>query len=125
MYNDGYNRNSLNGGNRSWTIWRDYWTPDNINASMPKPADWDASPDRRESTFWITDGSFVRLKYVNLAYNIPSRFANKAGLSNARVFVSGTNLLTFSKFKWYDPEVSSAMSYPNVQTLTVGLTLNL
>lgn len=125
MYNDGYNRNSLNGGNRSWAIWSDYWTPDNTDARMPKPADWDASPDRNGSTFWTWDGSFVRLKYVNLAYSLPASLIGKAGLEQARLFVAGSNLLTFSKFKWYDPEIGSAMSYPNVKTLIVGLTLGL
>lgn len=61
----------------------------------------------RLSTRYLEDGSFIRLKNVTLGYTIPSLISQKWGISKARIYVSGTNLLTFTKYKGLDPEVSS------------------
>ncbi len=58
------------------------------------------------STMWLFDGDYMRLKNLTLSYNIPSRSLHKFGISTARVFVSGTNLVTFTKYPGADPEVA-------------------
>jgi Outer membrane cobalamin receptor protein len=65
------------------------------------------------SSRYLDDGSFIRLKSASLAYNLPSSITRKAGISNVRVYVSGTNLITLTKYRGLDPEVSSQSSNQN------------
>ena len=65
------------------------------------------------STRYLQDGSFIRLKNATVGYTIPSLISSKWGISKARIYVSGTNLLTFTKYKGLDPEVSSQSSDQN------------
>jgi TonB-linked SusC/RagA family outer membrane protein len=104
-----------------------YWTPERPNALFPLPR---KSDDRnvRTNDRLIIDGSYVRLKNLQLVYSVPVSFAKKIGFTNARVYVSGTNLLTFSKMNdWnLDPEAESgrAIYYPQTSLYTFGVNLN-
>lgn len=104
-----------------------YWTPDRTNAKFPLPR---KSDDRnvRTNDRLIIDGSYIRLKNVQLLYSIPSTLTKKLGLSAARVFISGTNLLTFSKLnEWnLDPEADSGRGtyYPQTSLYNLGVNLN-
>jgi TonB-linked SusC/RagA family outer membrane protein len=103
-----------------------YWTPENTNARFPRPLKYDlrnvATSDRL-----VIDGAYLRLKNVQLAYHVPEAISRKAFLSNARVYVSATNLLTISKLnEWnLDPEAESgrATYYPQTSLYTVGINL--
>lgn len=79
--------------------------------------------NNQTSTWWQKDMSFLRLKQLTISYDLPDRWISKAGLKNARIYVMGTNLLTFSKFKLWDPELNTnnGTSYPNVSTYSLGL----
>ena len=70
--------------------------------------------------------SFLRLKNAELGYTIPKKAVQKLKLSTVRFYVSGVNLLTFSKFKLWDPElnVSYGNAYPQMQTYTFGVNVN-
>ena len=70
--------------------------------------------------------SFVRLKNAELGYTIPKKVAKKMGMSTLRVYVSGVNLLTFSKFKLWDPELNGdyGQVYPTTRNVTIGLNVN-
>lgn len=83
--------------------------------------------NRQQSTFWLQDGSYVRLKTLEMGYNVPKNFANKFKFNKIRVFFIGTNLLTFSKFKLWDPEAAShdGGGYPLSKSLSFGLSVNL
>lgn len=83
--------------------------------------------NRQRSTFWLRDGSYLRLKTVELGYTIPKSVVNKIHFNKVRVFFIGTNLLTFSSFKMWDPELgdTDGNSYPISKSLTIGLTINL
>jgi hypothetical protein len=104
-----------------------YWTPERPNALFPLPR---KSDDRnvRTNDRLIIDGSYIRLKNLQLVYSVPGSFAKKIGFTNARVYVSGTNLLTFSKMNdWnLDPEAESgrAIYYPQTSLYTFGVNLN-
>ena len=101
-----------------------YWTPQHTDARFPRPVKRDlrntATSDRL-----IIDGSYVRLKNLQLVYNLPAGWARKAYMSRASVYVSGTNLLTFSKLnEWnFDPETGSGrlQYYPQTSLLTFGI----
>lgn len=84
------------------------------------------NPDNR-STFWTTPGDYLRLRSMNISYTIPKNIVNKVGLSGASVFISGYDLLTWSKFldRWqFDPEIDNASGgyiYPVEKILNIGL----
>jgi hypothetical protein len=73
----------------------------------------------------VKDVSFMRLKSAQIAYNLPSTFLNRAGIRNSSIYLQGINLLTFSKFKLWDPELNTnnGSSYPNVRTVSLGMNL--
>ncbi len=79
-----------------------------------------------ESSWWVKDVSFMRLKAAELNYNFPSSVYKRAGFKSASVYLIGTNLLTISKFKLWDPELNTGgrangARYPNVRTISLGI----
>ncbi|WP_207898538.1 MULTISPECIES: TonB-dependent receptor [unclassified Sphingobacterium] len=126
-YNDGASRNTW------WfyaypEIWNGYWTEDNIDASVPKPFPGDdprLNTVLNNSNFNVRDGSFVKLSYLQLGYRVPESVINRIGVKNLTVFASATNLFYISKFRLYDPEVASSMSYPNSRGFNFGINFNL
>jgi TonB-linked SusC/RagA family outer membrane protein len=102
------------------------WTPENRNADFPRQTlqnlTLDNEPIARpgSTSLYLQDGSFLRLRNVQLSYNIPQDLISRLRLSNARVFVSGTNLLTFTKYDGFDPEIASFDSNRQNRNLTQG-----
>jgi TonB-linked SusC/RagA family outer membrane protein len=106
----------------------DYWSPTNPTNKMTAigVGPYDAMTSR-----WVEDGSFVRLQNVTLGWDVPNRIARRAGMSQLRLYLAGQNLRTWTKYSWYDPEVSSRgtsdldlgwddASYPGTRTFTFG-----
>jgi hypothetical protein len=121
-YNDPWGR--ALGGNRTQYYHADSWTAENPNGSTPKLyADGDARSTGYlvDSYYNVTRGDFLRLKNLQIGYNIPKSILKNTGLKEVKVFASGTNLFCLSKFKFYDPEINGFMSYPNMKTYSVGL----
>lgn len=110
----------------------DHWTPETPNAKYPKIS---RSTNVRVSDRFVEDGSYLRLRNIQLAYNLPVSNLNIGWLRNAQVYVSGQNLITLTKYSWFDPEINSYggsssilqgidhYSYPTTKTLTLGLKL--
>jgi len=108
--------------NRVPSFWLDHWTPENPNAPIPNPKTaFGPNTYTATSDFWMKDGGFVRLKYLNVTYALPSKWMTKVGLSAVKLVFSGTNLFYLSKFNYFDPEISSMGSYPNMKTYNFGL----
>ncbi|WP_257668297.1 SusC/RagA family TonB-linked outer membrane protein [Parapedobacter tibetensis] len=82
------------------------WTDSNTGGSLPRLDGNDLTDPMQYSSRQMHDASFLRLKNINLAYAIPMQVVNKIGVTNARIYFNGTNLLTFSKYKIADPEVN-------------------
>ena len=81
--------------------------------------------NNRNSTWWLRDGSFLRLKSIEFGYSVSDKLASKVNLSSARIYVTGTNLLTFSKFKLWDVEMGgNGLGYPIQQSANIGINLN-
>lgn len=99
----------------------------NPNASMPRLTYGKNENNQQTSTYWMRDGRYIRLKNIDFGYTLNKNFVNKLRLANVRVFVSGSNLVTWSKFKTWDPETtkSSGEDYPLTKSVTVGLSVNL
>lgn len=109
------------------SVFLDRWTPENHSTMFPRV--WYSytqnSPTTNPSSFWAKDASYLRLKNLMLGYNLPQSIIKHIGLSNVKVYYSGQNLLTITKFyKWIDPEVGSAGSiynYPQVLINSFGI----
>ncbi|KAF2332558.1 SusC/RagA family TonB-linked outer membrane protein [Flavobacterium daemonense] len=84
----------------------DFYSASNINASLPRPSTYD-NINNAISTRNIEDGSYLRIQNVTLGYSLPSDMISKLQLSRLRLYVTGSNLYTFTKYKGYDPEVGS------------------
>ena len=119
----------------------DRWTPDNQNTDVPAFIDQQTRQDanlvskikvdQRQSR-WVEDASYVRLKNITLAYDLPASLIKRIGLSKVRAYVTGANLITITKYTGYDPEVSAFndndaqigvdfSNYPTARTVTFGI----
>ena len=100
---------------------------ENPNASYPRLSFGGNNNNFRASTFWLRDGAYLRLKTLEVGYTLPKSIVNKIKFNNIRIFFIGTNLLTFAKFKEWDPELGSSTGteYPLSKVLTLGLTVNI
>ncbi|MBR3500733.1 MAG: TonB-dependent receptor [Bacteroidales bacterium] len=107
---------------------RNRWTPDNpdTNAPYPRLSLENVTNNQQASTYWQRDMSFLRLKNAEIGYTLPKNISGKIGLSTTRIYIQGVNLLTFSKFKLWDPELatSNGSAYPNIKSYSIGVNLN-
>ena len=78
------------------------WTPTNTNTDVPRAVQGDPNKNGRSSDRFIENGGFLRLNNLQLGYNVPASFCKKLGLASLRVYIGGTRLLTFTKYKGYD-----------------------
>ncbi|WP_261387638.1 SusC/RagA family TonB-linked outer membrane protein [Chitinophaga pinensis] len=124
--------NNSTGPERSnlFAIAEDRWTEDNPNpnAFYPRLAYGNAANknNSQESSWWVKDISFLRLKTADFGYNLPKGLMKKAHIKNARLYVQGLNLFYWSKFKLWDPELntSNGTNYPNTRSVNFGLQAN-
>ena len=107
---------------------RNRWTPDNpdTNAPYPRLSLENVTNNQQASTYWQKDMSFLRLKNAEIGYTLPKNISGKIGMSTTRIYIQGVNLLTFSKFKLWDPELatSNGSAYPNIKSYSIGVNLN-
>ncbi|SKB96966.1 TonB-linked outer membrane protein, SusC/RagA family [Sphingobacterium nematocida] len=105
-----------------------YWTPENTNARFPRPTKFNLL-NIQSSDRMLIDGSYLRMKNIQLQYSIPNSWLGNSKLKNIKCYVSGTNLLTFSKLnEWnLDPETppGRANYYPQTALYTFGVKLGL
>lgn len=101
---------------------------ENPNASYPRLVHLQGGSHNnyRASSYWMRDCSYLRLKNLELGYNLPQRALEAMHLEQFRIFLQGTNLLTFTNFKLWDPEMGSSdgEKYPLPKTVTLGLQVN-
>jgi hypothetical protein len=109
-------------------IAEDHWSEDNRNlyAFWPRLSETPNTHNTQTSTWWMHNGALLRLKNVEMGYNLPQKKISTLGLSNLRVYFSGANLFTISQFKLWDPEMGgNGLGYPNQLVFNFGLTLTL
>lgn len=120
-----------NPGTNKYAILRDRWTPENPTSDIPRAGSSISLSEIPNSSKNIEDASHLRLKVLRVSYNVPAAHSNL--IKNLNVYFSGTNLLLFSKFTLFDPEVSrygtdntkigfAQGEYPYARTFTLGLT---
>lgn len=101
-----------------------YWSESNrdLYALWPRLSDRENANNYATSTWFMRDGSFLRLKSVEVGYTFPNKWTDRIGVSKARLYGSGTNLLTFSSFKLWDPEMAgNGLGYPVQRVGNIGL----
>ncbi|HSF52518.1 MAG TPA: hypothetical protein VLA71_02145, partial [Algoriphagus sp.] len=110
--------------NNALSYWIDRWTPENPSQTLPRLG---GVNNTVISTFYIQDMSYLRLRNLELGYTLPVGISEKALLQKARIFVSGQNLLTFTKVENFDPErqrgVGSDQSTPLYKVISAGVNL--
>jgi len=107
----------------------------NINPNAILPASTDSGPhpnNNVNSDFWLQDGTYLRLKNLNVGYNIPKEVLTPTGIQAIRLFVSGTNLVTWNNLGIYKgsfdsegPVTQSGRTYPLVKTVSLGINVSL
>jgi TonB-linked SusC/RagA family outer membrane protein len=116
--------------NRSKTV-LNAWNGEGTSNTIPRSYNSDPNFNGRISSMYVDDGSYLRLRNVRLAYNLPKQFTSRLSVSNAQIYITGSNLLTFTKYKGYDPEVGNSNGnnlssgveleiYPQAQTFHIG-----
>ncbi|WP_199727540.1 SusC/RagA family TonB-linked outer membrane protein [Hanamia caeni] len=116
-----------NGAGATWEWVTDSWTPERPNAKLPAiiESNYGSKGNYLPSTFWLKDGDYVRLKNIQLSYELPAKWLDKVKISRFSVFLNAENWLTFAKYKEFDPEstvnVSSLYHYPMLKTFTGGI----
>lgn len=122
---NGESFSEFNYGGSALTYVKDNWTPENPDASYPRLSLSDWSYKQEVSSFWLHSASYLRLKNVEVGYTLPNRFFNGTSISKLRIYVSGTNLMTFSKEKYFDPESRSGYPYyyPVTRLTSIGVNL--
>lgn len=111
-----------NGGNKT-SRWLDRWSESNPDGSMPRLG---GTINNNYSSFWLTKGDYLRLKNLEIGYTFRQReFLTKLGVQSLRLYLAGTNLLTFTSLDDYDPEKLSTDSrndvHPNTRTYSFGV----
>lgn len=100
------------------------WTPETAStADYPRLSSRDNLNNYQFSSFWQRDGSFIKLRSVEIGYTLPTILTTKVKINSARVFVTGTNIFSLDKIEYGDPE--SLTGYPVTRTITLGLKINL
>ena len=105
----------------------DRWTEDNPNqnAFYPRLSYGAETPSNinnfQPSTWWVRDMSFLRLKTIQISYNLPKRWIERIHLRNAALYAMGNNIFTLSKFKLWDPELNTdnGSAYPNTTSYSI------
>lgn len=135
--NDIFNLSSVNqtldygfGLNMPREVFLDHWTPTNLNAKYPVIS---RTTQTQISDRFVEDGSYLRLRNIQLAYNLPLQQWRVNWIRTAQIYASGQNLLTFTRYSWWDPEINSYggsnsirqgidhYSYPTSKAVTFGL----
>lgn len=115
-------------GSPPTTHWRDRWTPENPSTTMPKIYWGFNAPDKisRNSTYYLQDASYLRLKNVTLGYSLPKDVVERINIKKLRLYVSGDNLLTFTDYFGLDPERAGSgrfLNYPQNKIYSLGVNI--
>jgi hypothetical protein len=112
----------------------DFWSPYNKTNDQVRANFNDPNDNNRVSSFFVKDASFMRIKNLQLGYTLPDRILQTLGIKQFRIYLSGTNLYTLTKYKGYDPEIGSRSNlnfgidsgtYPLPRTFMAGIQLEI
>lgn len=120
----GFNARNSREANLFSDVYDNYWTPERLDAKYPRLFIGTNNNNNQNSSFWMANGRYMRLKNLEIGYTLPKRISQKMAMQNMRVYLSGVNLFTFSPFKLWDPDLQTgATNYPNNRIINIGLTI--
>ena len=107
------------------------WTPTNTDATIPAVSLSNNNNENRMSTYFIEDGSYMKMKYIKLGYDLPEKVLKPWHCTNLNIFAQVENIFTISKYSGLDPELPLSVygsridngAYPRARTFTLGLNL--
>lgn len=128
IYVNGWGIEPFRQGSVPTTDWRNRWTPTNHSNTMPKIYLADGYPpvQNYNSTYFLKDASFMRLKSIQLGYTLPVNIISKAGMKSLRFYFAADNVFTASKYPGLDPERTgdgNYVTYPQIRTFIFGGTV--
>lgn len=125
-------RSSIFNGQNTFAEFANRWTPENQNTDIPRLNRLTTSVYGSQ---FVEDGSYLRLKTVNIGYRLPKKLLSKYKVNNLRIYIATSNIYTWTKYKGYDPEVAAFQTgltpsldystYPRPLTVTAGINLTL
>jgi hypothetical protein len=105
----------------SWFQWNNTWNWENRDAEFPRLA---GNSNTAQTTFWLDNMAYVRLKNLQLGYTLPKRWLGKLRIDHFRIYGTGENLLTLSKYRGIDPEITNvSLMYPLVKSYSMGVNI--
>jgi TonB-linked SusC/RagA family outer membrane protein len=113
--------NTINDNITLYGFYRDHWTPENVDAAMPRVGGALDPSTTATSDFWLQSGAFLRMKDLSLSYSLPHALCEKISAKKISLLFDGTNLLTFTNYEFCDPEQRTLSSYPTMKSITFGL----
>jgi TonB-dependent starch-binding outer membrane protein SusC len=122
------NYNNVNFGSQryasTWQHWDNPWSVENRSGAWPRLG---GNANREETTFWLDDMTYLRVKNLQLGYTVPKSLLGKVGATSLRIFGSAENLATFTSFRGLDPEKGGNANdmYPLVKSYSLGVNLSL
>nr|WP_288331542.1 TonB-dependent receptor [uncultured Alistipes sp.] len=120
-----YTRPFYSSGNAPYYLVEKAWREDNRNADYPRLSTVANGNNAWPSSWWVKNGAYLRLKNLQIGYTLPEHILKNTGIGKINIYVAGTNLLTFSAFKYVDPEMPSVNNgyYPQQRTYSIGVNL--
>lgn len=120
-----YTRPFYNNGNAPYYLVEGAWREDNRDAEYPRLSTVANGNNAWPSSWWVRNGAYLRLKNLQIGYTLPKHLLSKTGIERVNIYLAGTNLLTFSAFKYVDPEMPSVNNgyYPQQRTYSIGVNL--
>lgn len=110
------------------TNYNDRWTPENPSEDVfyPRLSYGANTNNSQNSTWWLRNMSMLRMKDIEVGYTLPKRWMSRIGLENIRLYAKGSNLLTFSAFDLWDPELDTqnGAKYPIMKSVSFGIDVN-
>ena len=114
----------------TWDHWYNPWTWENRDSEWPR---LNGNANREETTFWLDNMAYLRLKVLQLSYSLPKKWLNVIRVDNIRIFTMADNVFTITKYRGLDPERSGLGNnggfinnpYPLVKSYSVGLNIKL
>lgn len=107
-----------NGNMSTW--YTNYWTSENKNAELPRLTTLQNNNNFQANDVWLRDGSFIKLRYIELSYSLPNSITSKVNVDRAVIYLRGRNLYSSDKINYVDPENLNP-TYPSIQAYNLGL----
>jgi len=89
------------------TFWLDRWTEENPSTELPRLTSVDLNNNQRPSDFYVENATFLRLRNLQLGWNVPKAWLNKAKVQDLKIYLTGTNIFTLTKYRGFDPDIGT------------------